>query len=175
MTSKASNAPEPSPENTTNDSGEGSAVRKGRRRPANYVRRAKAIQTAQTVRRLPSKVFPQWLRTVIAVFIWMGTVPVYVSVISPYVAYTSATAMTVGLAFFAGLAPHLWPSRTAPWRTVAWAWLLSMILGMSALTAEWGRYALTIATIVGFAVVVARANQNARRLIDLFRTWRVMR
>lgn len=175
MTSKASSAPEPSPESINSNSGEGSAVRKGRRRPANYVRRAKAAQTAQAARRLPSRVFPQWLRTALAVCIWLGSVPFYVSLISPYVAYMSATAMSVGLAVFAGLAPHLWPSRTAPWRTVAWAWLISMLMGMTALTSEWGRYSLTIATVVGFTIVVARANQNARRLIDLVRTWRVMR
>lgn len=150
-------------------------MRNGGRRPANYVRRAKTVQAVETARRLPSKVFPQWARTSLAVFLWLGTVPLHVSVISPYVAYLSAMSMSVGLAFFSGLAPHLWPSRTPPWRTVAWAWLLSMICGMTALTAGWGRYALTIATIVGFAVVIARANQNLRRLIDLFRTWRVMR
>ena len=83
--------------------------------------------------------------------------------------------MTVGLAVFSGLAPHLWPSRTAPWRTVAWAWVTSMLIGMTVLTMDWGRYSVTVATLVGFTIVVGRANQNARRLIDLFKTWRVMR
>lgn len=174
MTSKASNVSEPSSEEKANNSGEGSAVRKGRK-PASYVRRAKTLRTLQTVRGIPSKVFPQWLRTSLAVFIWVGSVPLYVSLISPYVAYLSAMVMTMGLAMFAGLAPHLWPSRTPPWRTVGWAWLLSMLAGMTALTMEWGRYSLTIACLVGFAVVVARSNQNARRLIELFKTWRVMR
>ena len=175
MTSKASTAPEPSPEDKSNDSGEGSGVHTGRRRPANYVRRAKAMQTLRTARTLPNKVFPQWLRTFLVVFLWLGSVPLYVSVIAPYVAYMSATIMTVGLAVFSGLAPHLWPSRTAPWRTVAWAWVTSMLIGMTVLTMDWGRYSVTVATLVGFTIVVGRANQNARRLIDLFKTWRVMR
>lgn len=175
MTSKASSADEPSPGESTSISGGGSGVRKSRRRPDNYVRRAKAAQTIETARKIPSKVFPQWLRTTLTVTLWLGTVPMYVSVIAPYVAYTSAITMTVGLAIFSGLAPHLWPSRTSPWRTVGWAWLASMLAGMTVLTMEWGRYALTVATLVGFAVVIARANQNARRLIDLFKTWRVMR
>lgn len=173
MTSKASKARTPSPEETTTNSGEGSSARK--RRPANYVRRAKAAQTVDTVRSLPGKVFPQWLRTFLVAFLWMGSTPVYVSLISPYVAYMSALVMSVGLIVFSSLAPHLWPSRTAPWRTVAWAGVMSTLAGLTVLTMEWGRYALLIATIVGFAIVIARANQNARRLIDLFKTWRVMR
>lgn len=174
MTPKASAPPESSPEGKNSNPGEGSGVRKGRR-PANYVRRAKTVQTLQTVRTIPSKVFPQWLRTALLVFLWLGSVPLYVSVIAPYVAYMSATIMSVGLAIFAGLAPHLWPSRTPPWRTVAWAWVASMLIGMTVLTMDWGRYSVTVATIVGFGIVIGRANQNARRLIDLFKTWRVMR
>lgn len=173
MTSKASAATEPSPEDD-NDLGEGFGVRKSRR-PANYVRRAKTMRNLKTVRSIPTKVFPQWLRTFLVVFLWLGSVPIYVSVIAPYVAYMSATIMAVGLAIFSGLATHLWPTRTAPWRTVAWAWLASVLTGMTALTMEWGRYSVTIATIVGFAIVIGRTNQNARRLIDLFKTWRVMR
>lgn len=173
MNSKASTAPEPSPEDKDIDSGEGSAVHK--RRPASYVRRAKTAKALNTVRSIPGVVFPQWLRTLLVVTLWLGSVPIYVSLISPYVAYLSAIVMSVGLAIFSGLAPHVWPSRTPPWRTVAWAGILSTVLGLTALTMGWGRYSLTIATIVGFTVVIARANQNARRLIDLFKTWRVMR
>lgn len=172
MTPKTSGT-EPSAKDGTSDPVEGSVTRK-RRRP-NYVRRARATQAIQGARRIPGKVFPQWLRTSLAVFLWLGFVPFYVSAIAPYVAYMSATAMSVGLAFFSGLAPHLWPSRTSPWRTVAWAWTLSVLLGMTVLTMGGGRYALTAATVAGFTLVAARANQNARRLIDLIRTWRVMR
>ena len=174
MTSKASSAAEPSPESNDKDSGEGFGVRKGRR-PANYVRRAKAMKAIRTIRAVPSKVFPQWLRTFLLVFLWLGSVPLYVSLIAPYVAYRSATIMTVGLAIFSGLATHLWPTRTPPWRTVAWAWVASMVAGMTVLPLGWGRYSITVATIVGFAIVIGRANQNMRRLINLFKTWRVMR
>lgn len=145
------------------------------RRPASYVRRAKTVKAVQVVRGIPNKVFPQWARTVLAVVIWLGTVPMYVSAVSPYVSYLSATVMTVGMGMFAGIAPHVWPSRTPPWRTVGWAWLVSMISGMTVLTMGWGRYAVTVATLVGFAIIIGRANQNARRLVRLFRTWRAMR
>ena len=174
MTSKASSTAEPPPDKQTSRSGGGSAAPKAKA-PANYVRRAKTVQAFQTIRGLPNKVFPQWLRTFLMVFLWVGSTPFYVALIAPYVAYLSATVMTVGLAIFSGLAPHLWPSRTPPWRTVFWAWFLSATMGMTVLTMEWGRYALTVATLVGFTVVVARSNQNARRLIELFKTWRAMR
>lgn len=171
MTSKTSVGSSPEGDN---GSGEGPDVRKGRK-PANYVQRAKVVRNLQTVRSIPAKVFPQWLRTLLAVILWLGSVPLYVSAIAPFVAYMSATIMAVGLAVFSGLAPHLWPTRTPPWRTVAWAWLTSILVGMTVLTMEWGRYSVTIATIIGFAVVIGRANQNARRLVNVFKTWRVMR
>lgn len=174
MTSKAPSKSAPSPGGKKAAPGEGVAASKNKK-PASYVQQAKTVRAINTARSIPGKVFPQWLRTTLAVFVWLGSVPIYISVIAPYVAYNSAMVMTMGLAIFAGMAPHLWPSKTSPWRTVAWAWLVSMVLGMTALTMDWGRYALTIATIVGFTIVAARANKNARRLVDLVQTWRTMR
>lgn len=173
MASKTPGTDGPSTESDTADSVEGSPVQKTR--SSTYVRKAKMAQALKTARRVPGIVFPQWLRTVLVVTLWLGTSLFYVAAISPYITYVSATLMTTGLALFAGLAPHLWPSRTPPWRTVAWAWLVSMLAGFTVLTMEWGRYALTTATVVGFVIVIARTNQNARRFVGLFRTWRAMR
>ena len=173
MASKTPDADDSSTESDTPNSVEDSSAQKTR--SSNYVRKAKIAQAVTTARRVPGVVFPQWLRTLLIVALWLGTTPFYVAAISPYITYISATMMTTGLALFAGLAPHLWPSRTPPWRTVAWAWLVSMLAGFTILTMDGGRYALTATTVVGFVIVVSRANQNARRLVDLFRTWRAMR
>lgn len=140
-----------------------------------YVRQAKTARTAQRVLAIPAKVFPQWLRTALMVLVWLGSVPLYVSSVAPYVAYQSATVMTVSLAMFSGIAVHVWPTRTSPWRTVAWAWVGSLAVGLLCLSLYWGRYALTLACITGFLIVIARCNQNARKLAGLIKTWREMR
>ena len=122
-----------------------------------------------------SKVFPQWLRTAIMVFVWLASLPLYVSVIAPYSAYLSAAFMGFCLAIFSGVAPHVWPSRTPPWRTVFWAFIGSIAVSMPLLTTGTGRLATVIATIVGFAIVILRAGQNGRRLVGLVQDWRTLR
>lgn len=139
------------------------------------MRPASAVRGPASARSLLGKLFPQWLRTLLVVTLWLGTVPIYVSLIAPYVAYKSAIVMAVGLAIFSGFAPHLWPSRTSPWRTVAWAWLCSTLTGMLCLSLGWGRYSVMLVTLVGFGIVAGRANQNARKLVGLVSTWRAMR
>lgn len=126
-------------------------------------------------RSAPGKVFPQWARTLLAVFVWLATIPVYTQLISPYVALLSAQNMAVGLAIFTGIATHLWPTRVAPWRTVLWAWAISVFTGMTLLMSGAGPLALTGATLVGFGFVVLRINENGRKLLDLFTTWRHLR
>lgn len=124
---------------------------------------------------LPGRLFPQWIRTVLAVLVWLSTVPVYTQLISPYVSLLSAQNMAVGLAMFSGIATHVWPTRTAPWRTVMWAWALSVATGMILLMSGAGPLALTGATIAGFGFVTLRVNENGRKLADLFLTWRSLR
>lgn len=123
----------------------------------------------------PRLLFPQWLRTALLVLLWLGSTPVYVGLISPYVTYPSARSAAVGLAMFSGIAVHLWPPKTSPWRTVAWAAVCSTMTGSALLGMGAGRFALVAATLVGFGIVILRINQNARKLWGLFQTWRVIR
>lgn len=130
---------------------------------------------ANAPRTLRTRLFPQWVKTVLAVLFWIVSMPIYVSTIAPYSAYVSAYAMGNSLAIFSGLAPHLWQSRTPPWRTVFWAWFASTFVAIPLLVAETGRLAVVAATLVGFAIVIARAGQNGRRLVNMIRDWRAMR
>lgn len=116
----------------------------------------------------------QVLTSVLLTLLWLGLTPIYVGLISPYVTYTSARTMTVSLALTAAVAPYLWRSRTAPWRTILWTALPTAFLGSTLLMLGAGRYALMAATLLGFGVVAFRANQNGRKLVALIRTfWHV--
>jgi hypothetical protein len=117
----------------------------------------------------------QPLCTLLVVLLWLGLMVVYVTLVAPYNAYGSALFMGVGLAVFSGIAVHLWSPRTAPWRTVAWAALVSAFAGAELLISGAGRLALTGAMLIGFAVVLLRINSNGRRLVGLFRNWRALR
>lgn len=117
----------------------------------------------------------QVLLTTFAVLVWLGITPIYVALVATYEEYGSARSMAVGLAMCSGLAPHVWPSRTSPWRTVMLTGLLSAIIGSLFLTAGVGRFALMAATVFGFGFVALRANENGRKLWDLIQTWRALR
>jgi hypothetical protein len=119
----------------------------------------------------PRLIFPQWLRTGLVVLLWLAFVPLYLQLIAPIVSYSSAQAMAVGLAIFAGLACHLWPTRTAPWRTVAWTASVTTFVGPMLLVSGWGQLGLAVTTVIGFLIVVLRANQNGRKLFGLVKTW----
>ena len=127
------------------------------------------------VRRLVRHLFGQPVRTGLVVFFWLGSMLLYVRLVAPYADYGSALMMGIGLAVFAGIAVHVWPTRTAPWRTVAWAGVTSAYVGSTLLLLDAGRLALTGAMLVGLAVVVLRAGSNGRRLAGLFRTRRPLR
>jgi hypothetical protein len=126
-------------------------------------------------KRWAGRLVGQPVRTVVVVWLWISMIPVYVGVVAPYAAYGSALTMGVGLAMFSGIAVHLWPTRTAPWRTVAWAAVLSSLTGAELLLAGADRLAPTGAMLVGLAVVLLRIGSNGRRLVELVRTWRTLR
>lgn len=127
------------------------------------------------IRKVIRFVWPQWLRTTLLVILWLSVSPVYVGLIASYDVYGSATSMTVGLAIFSGMAPHLWRSRTSPWRTVAWTALMTSVLGMGLLTMGADRYSLMIVTMIGFLFIILRANENGRKLWRMVQTWRFLR
>ena len=122
-----------------------------------------------TVRRWARRLFGQPVRTFLAVFLWLGSMLTYIGLVAPFAAYDSALLMGVGLALFSGIAVHLWPTRTAPWRTVMWAALVSAYTGAQLLLMDAGRFALTGAMLAGFAVVLLRIGGNGRRLVALVR------
>lgn len=119
--------------------------------------------------------FPQWLRTTVAVILWVGMINLYTGVISTYNVASSARTMGIGLAIFTGIACHLWPTRTPPWRTVAITGIMTAFLGANALSLGFDRFALALVTVVGFGFVLLRLNQNARKIWSLFQTWRLLR
>ncbi|MEV0133890.1 hypothetical protein AB0H83_36160 [Dactylosporangium sp. NPDC050688] len=123
------------------------------------------------VQRWARRLFGQPIRTFFVVFLWLGSMLMYIALVAPYVAYGSAMFMGVGLALFSGIAVHLWPTRTAPWRTVAWAAVASAYTGAQLQMLNVGQLALTGAMLVGFAIVLLRIGSNGRRLVELFRTW----
>ncbi|GAB3856409.1 hypothetical protein ACFPIJ_58700 [Dactylosporangium cerinum] len=124
-----------------------------------------------SLQRWARRLFGQPVRTFLVVFVWLGSMLTYIGLVAPYVAYGSALLMGVGLAVFSGIASHLWPTRTAPWRTVAWAAVGSAFAGAQLLLLDAGRLALTGAMLVGVAIVLLRIGSNGRRLIGLLRTW----
>lgn len=154
---------------TTASSRSAATPKRGAKAPTVLSQAAAASRSAGRV------LFPQWLRTLAVVILWLGVTPVYVGLIAPYGVYSSAQTMCVGLVIASAISLHLWPPRTAPWRTLVWAALLSAMTGATLLPLGSGRFALMAATLVGFAVVALRVNQNGRRLMELFRTWRALR
>lgn len=136
---------------------------------------------ATRTRRLPplrvitATVYPQWLRTVLAVVVWLSTMLIYIRAVSPYATYDSAWLMGVGLCLLAGTAAHVWPTATPAWRTVVWTGVVSAVTGSMLLLLGWDRYALTGAMLAGLLLVTLRVNRNGNRLARLFRTWRDLR
>jgi hypothetical protein len=128
-----------------------------------------------TARKWAGRLVGQPVRTALVVFVWLGFMIPYVGVVAVYSAYGSALIMGMGLALFAGIAVHVWPTRTPPWRTVAWAAFTSALTGAELLLVGAGRLALTGAMLVGLTVVLLRINSNGRRLVGMFRTWRTLR
>lgn len=112
------------------------------------------------------------VKTILFCLFWLGISPIFIRLIAPYRDYPSAQMGLVGLIVFGGIAVHLWPTRTPPWRTMAWAMFAMIPLGSFALTLGWGSYALTLCTFVGFFIILCRVNSNLRRFMGMVRTWR---
>ena len=89
------------------------------------------------------------MQTLFAVLFWLAFSPWYVALIAPYSMYDNAYIMAVTFAICGGLAVHLWPTRTSPWRTLAWACWLSATVGASVLLLGGGRVAFPVATAAG--------------------------
>jgi hypothetical protein len=108
--------------------------------------------------------FPQWLKTLIVTFVWLGVMVPWVSVTTIYAQFGSGVMAGVGMALFAGIAGHVWPTRTPPWRTVAIVALFTAWLGSTLLLAGLGAYALTITGLAGSLLILMRINENGRKV-----------
>jgi len=114
--------------------------------------------------RVTKALFPQWLKTALVTFLWLGLMVPWASVTSLYVRSGNGLMVGYGLALLAAIGGHLWPTRTPPWRTVLFAALLSTWLGSTLLLAGFMGYGLTITGVVSLLFLLARFNQNGRKV-----------
>lgn len=114
-------------------------------------------------------------KTFLAVLAWTVLGGVHVIVVAPYVSYVYAQGALFGMAVSSAILLHLWPPRTAPWRTLFWMFWLTGIVGSTLLMLGAGRMALTGATIAGFGFLLLRMNENGRKLARLVQDWRTLR
>jgi hypothetical protein len=115
--------------------------------------------------RLLGLIFPQWVKTLLATFVWLGVMVPWVSVTTVYAQFGSGVMAGVGMALFAGIAGHVWPTRTPPWRTVAITAIFTAWLGSTLLLAGLGAYGLTITGLAGTLIILARINENGRKVL----------
>jgi hypothetical protein len=116
-------------------------------------------------RRVLAIIFPQWLKTLFATFVWLGVMVPWVSVTTIYAQFGSGVMTGVGMALFAGIAGHVWPTRTPPWRTVVIVALFTAWLGSTLLLAGLGAYGLTITGLAGSLLILMRINENGRKVV----------
>ena len=124
--------------------------------------------TTTTIRKrtrsLFSRVFPQWLRTMLVVVIEMSASMTWLAAVSNYKQLAGALPIAVLHPVAVAIATHVWPTRTPPWRTLVWTWLASWLTA-SILFVTWHvDWALYAAIGVVILITVARCNANARRL-----------
>lgn len=124
------------------------------------------------VRRAGASTPAQIAKTVVACVFFLTLTPMLVRLIALYRDYPAAQMGLVGLIVGGGIAVHLWPTVSPPWRTLAWAMFTMIPVGSISLMLGLGSYALTLATFVGYFIVVMRVNANGRRIAGLVRTWR---
>lgn len=118
---------------------------------------------------------PQWAKTAAAVGVWILLQPLLTTLTCTYPRYMNGFATGYAMCVLAAVAAHAWPTWTSPWRTIAWAWAVMAGVGSTGLLLGWGGDALTACFAAALLVVVARANQNARRVGDLLVRWRQSR
>lgn len=119
--------------------------------------------------------FPQWLRTFIITLFWLAFSGLWAAAVAPAEAGTSALAAAVGLGLFAAIGSHVWPTRTSPWRTVAWVGVVTLAIGANFQYMQLGRVGFTATVLVGVLIAILRVNQNGRKLVRLFRAIRTSR
>ncbi|WP_340560109.1 hypothetical protein [Streptomyces sp. GSL17-111] len=86
--------------------------------------------------------------------------------------YAQALVASAGIAVCALLAVHLYPPRTARWRTLAWTFLASTVVGALAEAGLGGRAGLAGALLAAAVVLWARGEERGRRAVRHLRARR---
>lgn len=116
------------------------------------------------VRGMFARAFPQWLRTTVVVLIEMTAAMSWLAATSNSTQIAGALPVAVLHPVAVAMAAHVWPTRTPPWRTLVWTWLLSWLVA-SVLYMVWDiQWALYPAVATIIVITAARCNANARRL-----------
>lgn len=118
----------------------------------------------RTAGRVIRIIFPQWLKTLLVTLVWLGLMSPWVSVTTLYTRTGNGAMVGIGMAVSTAIACHVWPTRTPPWRTVAFTAFFSAWLGSTLLLAGFLGYGLTVTHIVCALFVLARVNQNGRKV-----------
>lgn len=107
---------------------------------------------------------PQWLRTVAVIFVCCALSLVWMTTTSlPSQAWIGLPFATFFPMVVGGMC-HAWPSRTPPWRTIAWSWVLSFSAAAGLYMTwhvDWTLYAaIAVVVLVG----ALRINANGRKV-----------
>ncbi|BDZ52440.1 hypothetical protein GCM10025867_46810 (plasmid) [Frondihabitans sucicola] len=121
------------------------------------------------------RIFPQGVRTAAIALLWLGFSPIWIAAVSGTSNESGALMACVGLALFASISTHVWGTRTPPWRTVFWTFMISILVGAFAYLGGLNRFALDLAILIAVIFVVLRLNENGRRLVRLVRAYRITR
>lgn len=113
--------------------------------------------------RIANRLLPQWLRTLLALFIWYAGALLWVAGTCTYDVYAGGYAACAALGASSVIAPYLWPGARAPWRTVLIAYVVSLWTGAMLLGLGAGAASLSGAVVVGYVTIGLRANRNGRR------------
>lgn len=114
-------------------------------------------------------------KTALAAILWAMCTPAQVMVIAPYVSYTYAQGVLLCITLMAAILLHLWPPRTAQWRTLFWMFWIIGGVGAIVLYLGGGSASVTLAAVAAVAFMFLRMNQNGRKLVGLIRDWRALR
>ena len=139
----------------------------------------RASPTARRVSRvrrvLSTRVFPQPVRTVLALLLWLSLGLIWTVAVSGLNGDLGAGLVYIGLGFFAALGAHAWPTRTPPWRTLAWTFAITIGLGSNLSLLGMGRLAVTISMLAGALFILLRLNENGRKIVGLVKASREAR
>ncbi|GAA4684526.1 hypothetical protein GCM10023347_44560 [Streptomyces chumphonensis] len=113
------------------------------------------------------------LKVACAFVAWIALLREQARLLAAWPQYSAQTLVAAaGIAVCALVAVHLYPPRTARWRTLAWTFLASTVVGALAEAALGGRAGLAGALLAAAAVLWARGEERGRRAVRHLRARR---